>query len=99
MKGYINTMKISPQTIIKKSDIKVGDKFLVEVHGWIMCRDVPSGVYRIEIEDVHHYSQTRLVATFYRPRGRKPLVRHYLEDIMLDIACQNLNGTRIIKKM
>jgi hypothetical protein len=75
--------------------MQIGDQYLVEVRGWIMCAKVESGRYRIEIGK--HRSGS-LVATFYRPRGKKPLVRHFVDDIMLSDG-ENLNGTVILKKL
>ncbi len=75
--------------------MKVGEKYLIEVHGWIMCKNVGSGKYRIEISDYNG----SLTATFYRPRGKKPITRHYLHDIMIDEDNINLNRTEIIKQI
>ena len=75
--------------------MKVGEKYLVEVHGWIMCKDVDSGKYRIELSDY----KGSLTATFYKPKGKKPIARHYLHDIMIDEDNINLNRTEIIKQI
>ena len=75
--------------------MKVGEKYLVEVHGWIMCKGVDSGKYRIELSDY----KGSLTATFYKPRGKKPIARHYLHDIMIDEDNINLNRTEIIKQI
>ena len=40
-----------------------------------------------------------LTATFYKPKGKKPIVRHYLDDIMIDNTGRNLNRTEIIKQL
>lgn len=79
--------------------MKAGEKYLVEVHGWIMCRGVEAGKYRIELSSDY---RGNLIATFYRPKGKKPIVRHYLSDIMLDVDNKrkhDLNRTEIIKKL
>jgi hypothetical protein len=79
----------------KMMEMKAGEKYLVEVHGWIMCKGVNSGKYRIEISDY----RGDLIATFYKPKGKKPIVRHYLDDIMIDNTGRNLNRTEIIKQL
>ena len=33
----------------KMLEMKAGQKYLVEVHGWIMCKGVEPGKYRIEL--------------------------------------------------
>ena len=75
-------------------EMKAGQKYLIEVHGWIMCKGVNSGKYRIEISDY----RGDLIATFYKPRGKKPIARHYLDDIMIDNTGRNLNRTEIVKQ-
>ncbi len=75
--------------------MKAGQKYLVEVHGWIMCKGIDSGKYRIELSEDYKGS---LTATFYKPKGKKPIVRHYLDDIMIDNT-RNLNRTEIIKQL
>ena len=76
-------------------EMKTGQSYLVKVHGWIMCKGVDSGKYRIELSD-HKGS---LAATFYRPKGKKPIAKHYLHDIMIDNTGKNLNRTEIIKQL
>ncbi len=75
--------------------MKVGEKYLIEVHGWIMCKNVDNGKYRIELSDY----KGSLTATFYKPKGKKPIARHYLHDIMIDEDNINLNRTEIIKQI
>jgi hypothetical protein len=75
--------------------MKAGQKYLVEVYGWIMCKGVNSGKYRIEISDY----RGDLIATFYKPKGKKPIVSHYLDDIMIDNTGRNLNRTEIVKQL
>ena len=79
--------------------MKAGEKYLVEVHGWIMCKGVESGKYRIELSTYGKGIFERLTATFYKPRGKKPLIRHFLSDIMIDEDNINLNRTEIIKQL
>ena len=80
-------------------EFKVGQKYLVEVHGWIMCKGVDVDKYRIEIGEVKYFPCTRLTATFYKPKGKKPIARHYLDEIMIDKDNINLNRTEIIKQL
>jgi hypothetical protein len=80
-------------------EMKAGEKYLVEVHGWIMCKGVESGKYRIELSAYGKGTFERLTATFYKPRGKKPLARHYLSEIMIDKDNVNLNRTEIIKQL
>ena len=75
--------------------MKAGEKYLVRVHGWIMCKGVKSGDYRIELSNYHG----NLTATFYKPKGTKPIVRHYLHEIMIDETGRNNNRTEILKKI
>lgn len=78
--------------------MKAGEKYLVEVHGWIMCKNINAGKYKIEISDY----KGSLTATFYKPRGKKPIARHYLCDIMLDKNNRricDLNRTEILKQI
>ena len=75
--------------------MKAGEKYLVRVHGWIMCLGVKSGDYRIELSDYNG----NLIATFYKPKGIKPIVRHYLHEIMIDETGQNNNRTEILRRV
>ncbi len=81
--------------MLEMKEMKAGQKYLVEVHGWIMCKGVNSGKYRIELSDY----KGSLIATFYKPKGKKPIVRHYLHDIMIDNTGRNLNRTEIIEQL
>jgi hypothetical protein len=80
---------------LKMLEMKAGQKYLVEVQGWIMCKGVDSGKYRIELSDY----KGSLTATFYKPKGKKPIARHYLHNIMIDNTDRNLNRTEIIKQL
>lgn len=75
--------------------MEVGKRYLVEVHGWIMCENVQSRQYRIEI----WLHKRQLVATFFKPKGKKSLVTHYVSEIMLDETNTNLNRTEIIREV
>jgi len=77
-------------------EMKAGQKYFVQVHGWIMCKGVNSGKYRIELSEDY---KGNLIATFYKPKGKKPIVSHYLHDIMIDNTGRNLNRTEIIKQL
>jgi len=33
-------------------EMKAGQKYLIEAHGWIMCKGVDSGKYRIELSEI-----------------------------------------------
>lgn len=81
---------------IDYEDLKAGQKYLVNVHGWIMCRKIESGNYRIEISN---YYDSRLTATFYKPKGTKPIARHFIEEIMIDNTGRNHNRTELIKQI
>ena len=71
--------------------VDIGNKYQVFVHGWIMCKGIESGKYRIEITSY----QSSLVANFYKPRGNKLIIRHYVSEIMLDEEGYNgLNNNR-----
>jgi hypothetical protein len=76
-------------------NMKAGEKYLVRVYGWIMCKGVESGDYRIELSNYHG----DLTATFYKPKGNKSIVRHYLHEIMIDETGRNNNRTEILKKI
>ncbi len=80
-------------------EMKAGQKYLVEVHGWIMCKGVEPGKYRIELSTYGKGIFERLTVTFYKPKGKKPIVRHYLDDIMIDNTGRNFNRTEIIKQL
>jgi hypothetical protein len=79
---------------MKYTDIKKGDILIVEVDGWIMCNKVKEGKYRIEIKE--ETSTNKKLACFYKPKGAKMIVCHYLKNIMLREEKEGLNGTRII---
>jgi hypothetical protein len=82
-------------------DIKCGDKYLVDVHGFIMCKGVSQGEYRIEITELKNKYLGRdgaLIADFYKPKGKKRIVRHFISDIMLDYD-SDYNYTKILKKI
>ena len=50
---------------------------IIRVHGWIMLQKVPAGTYRIETGTYNG----RKTYTFFRPRGRKPIVQHYSDSV------------------
>jgi hypothetical protein len=81
-------------------DIKVGDKFLVEVFGWIMCKNIDSGKYRIEIFNYNtNDNDSYKIAKFYKPKGKKLIISHFVNDLMISNNVERLNRTQIIEKI
>ena len=60
---------------------KAGQKYMVSVKGWPMLEEVEEGNYRIEIEDLGKWFG--LCANFFRPKGKKRIVTHRLENCFL----------------
>jgi len=76
--------------------VEVGKSYLIEVKGWIMCKDVDAGQYRMVITKYHNY----FVGDLYKPRGNKLIVRHMLDELMfMSNECTDNNGTIIIKEL
>lgn len=80
-----------------EKELKEGDVVLVEVHGWVMCQGLPEGKYRMEIDKTKNRGY--LISSFYKPKGKKLITRHYLCNIMIDDKNINANRTELIKKL
>jgi len=59
---------------------KIPDGSVVDVEGWIMLKGVPAGTYRVEYGGDE---KGRKTYQFFRPRGKKPLARHYESEVDL----------------
>ena len=81
--------------IYEEKNMKAGEEYLVEVHGYIMCKGLDSGKYKIRLSDY----KNQLTATFFRPRGNKPIIRHYLYDLLISNDEEQNNRTQIIQKI
>ena len=76
--------------------MNIGDEFLIDVKGYIMCAKVDNGKYRMKISE--HCGS--LTGRLYKPKGRKLIVEHYLDQLMImNNNNMNNNGTVIIKKL
>jgi hypothetical protein len=56
--------------------LKAGN--VIEVFGWVMLEGVPAGKYKILSVGEFYGRETY---TFARPRGKKPLIRHYASSV------------------
>lgn len=67
---------------------------IIKIHGWIMLKGLEQGLYKILSQDEFSY-------TFSKPKGNKPICRHYKSSVNGKLECFNrgdLNGIEIIKK-
>lgn len=53
---------------------KIEKSAIVRVYGWVMLANVDEGRYRVVNMGDDTYQ-------FYRPRGKKPLTRHYANSV------------------
>jgi len=64
--------------------MKIPNGALVQVDGWVMLQGLPEGRYRVYYDaykDRNDRIQVRKIYCFYRPRGKKCLVRHYMDNV------------------
>jgi len=54
--------------------MKIPDNSMIDVHGWVMLKKVDCKRYRVRHGDGSVY-------WFFRPRGKKPIIGHYGEDV------------------
>lgn len=57
---------------------KITQPTLVRVHGWVMLDRIDEGVYRVEPSQPH---VGRATYNFYRPKGRRPIARHFAGSV------------------
>lgn len=61
----------------------IPDKAIVQVSGFVMLAEIDGGKkYRVE-HSTHPHGRggVRRCYTFFKPRGRKAVVKHYIEDV------------------
>lgn len=67
--------------------------YLIEVRGWPMLQGLEAGMYKVKFNYQDDYFGW--VATFYKQRGRTPIVSHYVEkmgNIFMLGSNSDLNG-------
>lgn len=78
--------------VTKKLDLS--KQYIIEVRGWIMCKNIEPGYYRVKLSN---HTNGRIVASLYKRKGTKLIVRHFLDDLgLMSIDCTDLNGTIIL---
>ena len=73
---------------------KIAQSAIVRVYGFVMLQRVDEGKYRVKNLGDGTYQ-------FYRPRGRKPLVRHGsgFVDPWIKANGEDLNGIEILEEI
>jgi hypothetical protein len=66
--------------------MKIPSGSIVEVHGWVMLEKIDEGRYRIEPGKPCDVRDTYL---FFKPRGKRPIIRHLASSVDLWIRDEN----------
>ena len=64
--------------------LKVGD--IIDVHGYVMLDKLDEGSYRVKSISSYYHRQCY---DFTKPRGKKVIVRHLVDNVDLSIKDKN----------
>lgn len=72
---------------------KIPNNTIVQVFGWVMLKGVEEGRYRV-------YNLGDGTYQFYKPQGKKPIIRHYITSVDLWVKDSNHpNNNKIVIKI
>ena len=76
--------------------MKIPNKAIVAISGFVMLGSVEGGrEYRIEHGAPHNNRETY---AFYRPRGKKAIIRHYVSDVDPFVVEQGATENKVVSQ-